>query len=119
MINDLVSVALYNKETVQVQTCALPASPDANTAMYRVLAAKDSGLHQPGRPGRGAGWHVAGHGHRLRHLAPAGKRRAGPDQIQSIAVPKLPDRLALLGSGELKAATLPEPFGTIATRAAQ
>ncbi len=36
------------------------------------------------------------------------------EQIRTVAVPKMDQRLALLGSGELKAATLPEPFGTIA-----
>jgi NitT/TauT family transport system substrate-binding protein len=36
--------------------------------------------------------------------------------IQTIAVPKIPDRLNLLGSGELKAATLPEPAASLAVQ---
>jgi NitT/TauT family transport system substrate-binding protein len=38
------------------------------------------------------------------------------EEIQKIAVPKIPDRLALLSSGELKAATLPDPFSYLAVQ---
>ncbi len=37
-----------------------------------------------------------------------------PDQIAYLAVPRIPDRLALLDSGELKAATLPDPLASLA-----
>jgi len=114
MINDLVSVALYNKETVQVQTVRFAAVATADTPMFRVLAAKDSGLAKAGDLagvpiGMSQGTVIDYVTSRLLE-----KEGLAPEQIQSIAVPKLPDRLALLGSGELKAATLPEPFGTIA-----
>ncbi len=114
MINDLVSVALYNKETVQVQTVRFAAVATAETPMFRVLAARDSGLATAadlaGVPvGMSQGTVIDYVTSRLLE-----KEGLAPDLIQSIAVPKLPDRLALLGSGELKAATLPEPFGTIA-----
>ena len=39
-----------------------------------------------------------------------------PDQVKTMAVPKIPDRMALLLSGQIKAATLPQPFATIATQ---
>jgi NitT/TauT family transport system substrate-binding protein len=35
-------------------------------------------------------------------------------QIATLAVPKIPERMALLGSGELRAATLPEPLASLA-----
>ncbi len=47
MINDMISVALYNKQRVQVQTVAFSRVADSKTAMYRVLAAKNSGLKTP------------------------------------------------------------------------
>jgi len=37
-----------------------------------------------------------------------------PEDIKNVAVPKMPDRMALLGTGELKAATLPEPLASVA-----
>jgi NitT/TauT family transport system substrate-binding protein len=37
-----------------------------------------------------------------------------PGDIRTIAVPRIPDRLNLLGTGELKAATLPEPAVSLA-----
>jgi len=36
------------------------------------------------------------------------------DQIKTIAVPKIPDRMALLASGELKAGVLPDPLASLA-----
>ena len=117
MINDLVSVTLYNRDAVQVQTVRFARVADANTAMYRVLAAKDSGLKTPadlaGVPiGMSQATIIDYVTSRLLE-----KEGLTPEQIQSVAVPKLPERMALLGSGELKAATLPEPFGSIATQA--
>ncbi|MGB9641488.1 MAG: ABC transporter substrate-binding protein, partial [Anaerolineales bacterium] len=39
-----------------------------------------------------------------------------PAEIKTIAVPKIPDRLALLSSGELKAATIPDPLAYLAVQ---
>ncbi len=114
MINDLVSVALYNKQSIQVQTVRFACVANAQNAMFRVLAAKNSGIKTAadlaGVPiGMSQGTVIDYVTTRLLE-----KEGLQPGQIQSVAVPKLPDRLALLGKGELKAATLPEPFGTIA-----
>jgi len=38
------------------------------------------------------------------------------DEIVTIPVPKIPDRMALLASGELKAGTLPDPLGALAVQ---
>ena len=38
------------------------------------------------------------------------------DEIMTIPVPKIPDRMALLASGELVAATLPDPLGALAVQ---
>lgn len=114
MINDLVSVALYNKQAIEVQTVRFALTSSADAAMFRVLAAKDSGLSTAADL---AGVPVGmSQGTVIEYVTTRLLEKEGltPNQIESIAVPKLPDRLALLGSGELKAATLPEPFGTIA-----
>jgi NitT/TauT family transport system substrate-binding protein len=114
MINDLVSVALYNKQAVQVQTVRFARTASKDNTLYRVLAGKNSGLATTadlaGVPiGMSQGTVIDYVTTRLLE-----KEGLKADQIQSIAVPKLNERMALLGSGELKAATLPEPFGTMA-----
>ena len=35
------------------------------------------------------------------------------DEIKTIAVPKIPDRMALLASGELKAGVMPDPLASL------
>ena len=114
MINDLVSVALYNRDGVQVQTVRFARTADQNTALYRVLAAKDSGITSAeGLAGVPIGVSQATI---IDYVTSRLLEKEGltTDQIQTMAVPKLPDRMALLGSGDLKAATLPEPFGSMA-----
>jgi len=39
-----------------------------------------------------------------------------PEDIKTIAVPKIADRMTLLDSGELKAATLPDPLSSLASQ---
>ncbi len=114
MINDLVSVGLYNKQSVQVQTVAFARVADSQTAMYRVLAAKTSGLKTPAELAGvaiGISQNTVIDYVTTRLLE---KEGLSADQINPLAVPKLPERMALLSKGELKAATLPEPFGSIA-----
>jgi NitT/TauT family transport system substrate-binding protein len=116
MINDLVSVALYNKQGIQVQTVRFAMVATSEMPMFRVLASKDSGFTSPadlkGVPvGMSQGTVIDYITSRLLE-----QEGLAADQITSVAVPKLSDRMALLGSGELKAATLPEPFGTMAMR---
>lgn len=114
MINDLVSVALYNRQDVQVQTVRFALSASRNAAMFSILASKESGLTAASDLenipiGMSQGTVIDYVTTRLLE-----REGLAAEQIQSIAVPKLSERLTLLGSGELKAATLPEPFGTIA-----
>ena len=117
MINDLVSVALYNKQAVQVQVVRFARTADAQTVMYRVLASKNSGIKTAadlaGVPvGMSQGTVIDYVTSRL--LEQKGLK---PDQIKSVAVPKLSDRMTLLDSGQIEAATLPEPFGSMAQQA--
>ncbi len=114
MINDMVSVALYNKDSVQLQIVRFARIADAKSPMYRILAAKNSAIQSPADL---AGVPIGmSQGTVIDYVTSRMLEREGlkSDQIKSIAVPKMDQRLALLGSGELKAATLPEPFGTIA-----
>lgn len=114
MVNEALSTALHNKDKAQVQTVryARAASPEA--ALFSILASKQSGLKTAadlkGVPvGISEGTVIAYLTDRL--LQAEGLTNA---DIATIAVPKIPDRVNLLGAGELKAGMLPEPATSLA-----
>lgn len=114
MVNEIVSVMLYNKEQVQVQIVRYAQAASQSTAHFYVLAAPQSGITE-----------VSGlkdveigisQGTVIEYLTDRLLQAEGLDasEIKSINVPRIPDRLNLLLSGELKAAVLPDPFGYMA-----
>jgi len=114
MINDLVSTLLYNQADTQIQIVSFARIATPEFPQYRVLAAGNSGITDVEglknvEIGISEGSVIAYTTDRL--LEAEG---LSPDEIKIIAVPKIPDRLSLLGSGELKAANLPDPFGSLA-----
>lgn len=116
MVNDPVAVALINRDQVQVQIVRTARAASAGAPLYRVLAAPGNEFKTisdlAGVPvGISQGSIID---YMTDYLLKAGGLAA--DQIQTLAVPKIPDRMALLLSGELKAATLPEPFSTMAVQ---
>lgn len=114
MINDLLSVALYNRQETQVQIVRVAHAARPDSPMYRVMASAKSGITSPAEL---AGVPVGiSQGTVIEYVTDRLLEKSGlaEEQIVSLAVPKMPERMALLGSGELQAATLPEPFSTIA-----
>lgn len=114
MINDLVSTMLYNRDETQIIVVSFARVATADFPQYRVLAAKDSGIETAmdlsGVPiGVSEGTVIEYTTDRL--LEAEG---LNPDEIVILAVPKIPDRLALLDSGELQAANLPDPLSSLA-----
>lgn len=113
-ITDLVALALYNRDAVQVVAARYAMVPTADFAQFRVLAAAQSGIvtveDLRGVPiGVSEGTVIEYVTHRL--LEAEG---LPTDAIATLAVPRIPDRLALLDAGELRAATLPEPLASLA-----
>jgi len=113
-ITDLVALALYNRESVQVIAVRYAMVPTADFAQFRILAASKSGITTVeglrGVPiGISEGTVIEYVTHRL--LEAEGLPR---EAIATLAVPKIPDRMALLDAGELRAATLPEPLASLA-----
>ncbi len=113
-ITDLVALALYNRESTQVVAVRYAMVPTVDFAQFRVLAASTSGIATAedlrGVPiGVSEGTVIEYVTHRL--LEAEG---LPTDAITTLAVPKIPDRMALLGTGELRAATLPEPLASLA-----
>ncbi len=113
-ITDLVALALYNRESPQVVAVRYAMVPTADFAQFRVLAANKSGITTVeglrGVPiGVSEGTVIEYVTHRL--LEAEG---LPSDAITTLAVPKIPERMALLDAGELRAATLPEPLASLA-----
>jgi len=114
MINDLVSTMLYNQHGRQIVVVRLARTATDEDPQYRILASKDSGLTTPadlaGVPiGISEGTVIAYVTERL--LTAEG---LAPEDIATVAVPKIADRMSLLDSGELRAATLPDPLSSLA-----
>ncbi len=113
-ITDLVALALYNRESPQVVAVRYAMVPTTDFAQFRILAAAQSGITtvedlRGVSIGVSEGTVIEYVTHRL--LETEGLPR---DAITTLAVPKIPDRMALLDAGELRAATLPEPLASLA-----
>jgi NitT/TauT family transport system substrate-binding protein len=114
VITDLVALALYNRESAQVIATRYAMVPTPEFAQFRILAAGASGFTSPADlraipVGVSEGTVIEYVTDRL--LAASGLE---PSEIETLAVPRIPDRMALLGAGSLQAATLPEPLGSLA-----
>ncbi len=114
MVNDLLSVALYNRKETQVQVVRFACVTAPGAPLYRILASAKSGIKTV-KDLAGVPIGIS-QGSIIDYVTNQILAGEGLDasQIQTQPVPKIPDRLALLASGQLKAATLPEPFSTVA-----
>jgi NitT/TauT family transport system substrate-binding protein len=114
IINDLVSVVLYNKQDTQIKVVRFMRTASATEPVYRIIGAKDAGIKTAAELANvPIGISQASI---IDYVTDRLLKKEGltADQIKTVAVPKMQDRMALLGSGELKAATLPEPFSSLA-----
>jgi NitT/TauT family transport system substrate-binding protein len=114
MLNEVVSTLFYNKETVQVQIVRTARAATSEAPIFRILASADSGITSAEEL-KGVEIGISD-GTVIEYLTDRLLEAEGfsEDEIVSIAVPKIPDRLALLGSGELQAAMLPDPASSLA-----
>jgi NitT/TauT family transport system substrate-binding protein len=114
MINDLVSVVLYNRQEITIQVVRFMRVATKDAPLYRVVASPKAGIKTVSDL---AGVPIGiSQGSIIDYVTDRLLQSEGlaVGQIKTIAVPKIPERMALLSSGELKAATLPEPFATLA-----
>ena len=114
MINEILSTAFSNREQTQLQVVryARAATPDA--ALFSILAAGSSDI-QSVVDLRDVEIGVS-EGTIIDYLTDRLLQAEGfsNEAIQTVAVPKISDRMSLLGTGELKAAMLPEPLTSLA-----
>lgn len=114
MINDLVSTMIYNRDEQQITIVRFARTATESFPQYRVLAAGGTDIDSPddlrGVPiGVSEGTVIEYTTDRLLEIA-----GLTPAEINTIAVPSIPDRMALLNSGELEAANLPDPLASLA-----
>ena len=114
IITDLAALALYNRDKPQVVAVRYAMVPTEDFAQFRVLASAQSGITtvdglRSVPIGVSEGTVIEYVTYRL--LEAEGLTT---DAIATLAVPKIPDRMALLSAGELSAATLPEPLASLA-----
>ena len=113
MLNELVTTLYYNREGSKVKIVRFARVATPEYPVFRILAAKDSGIKtvedlKGVQIGISTGTVIEYMTDRV--LAHAGLK---PDEIKKIAVPKIADRTALLESGELKAAVMPDPLASL------
>ncbi|MBA4380098.1 MAG: metal ABC transporter substrate-binding protein [Anaerolinea sp.] len=113
-VNETLSVMLFNKDTVQMQAVRYALRPTEGYGHFFILASAQSGITTTdGLKGVEIG---VSQGTVIEYVTDRLLEAAGltADEIKTIAVPKIPDRMALLASGELKAGVLPDPLASLA-----
>lgn len=116
MINETISDMLFNKDSIQVQAVRYALRPAEGFGHFFILASGQSGITTPdGLRGVEIG---VSQGTVIEYVTERLLQAKGfsADEIVTIPVPKIPDRMSLLASGELKAGTLPDPLGALAVQ---
>lgn len=115
-INETLAVMLSNKEKVQMQAVRYALVPTAYHGHFFIIASAQSGIADAqGLKGVEIG---VSQGTVIEYVTERLLQAEGlaPADIKTIAVPKIPDRMALLASGELNAGVLPDPLGRLAVQ---
>ena len=112
-INETLAVMLFNKENVQMQVVRYALRPTEGNGHFFILASAKSGIASvDGLKGVEIG---VSQGTVIEYVTERLLQADGftPDEIKTIAVPKIPDRMALLASGELPAGVMPDPLASL------
>jgi NitT/TauT family transport system substrate-binding protein len=114
MINEIVATLLYNRDQIQIQIVRFARTATAENPQYYLLASQQSGITSA-EEFKGVEIGIS-QGTIIEYITDRLLQAEGlqPGDIEYIAVPKIADRMALLASGELKAATLPDPLAFLA-----
>jgi NitT/TauT family transport system substrate-binding protein len=116
MINEILSTLFYNSEQPEVTIVRYARVPTPDFPQFYILSAADSGITsvddlKSQDIGISEGTIIEYSTDRL--LQAEGLTA---EEISTIAVPQIPVRMALLGSGELAAANLPDPLASLAVQ---
>jgi NitT/TauT family transport system substrate-binding protein len=112
-INETLAVMLFNKENVQMQVVRYALRPTEGNGHFFILASAKSGISSvDGLKGVEIG---VSQGTVIEYVTERLLQADGftSEEIKTIAVPKIPDRMALLASGELPAGVMPDPLASL------
>jgi len=116
MLNEVLSTLLFNREKTQVQMVRYARAATPTAPLFRILASGKSGITRvEDLKGVEIGISDATI---IAYLTDRMLEKKGfsPQDIKTVGVPKIPDRLALLSSGQLKAGVLPDPTSSLAVQ---
>ena len=113
-VNETLAVMLFNKDAVQMQVVRYALRPVEGYGHFFILASAQSGIAAPADL-KGVEIGVS-QGTVIEYVTERILQAEGlsKDDIKTIAVPKIPDRMSLLASGELQAGVLPDPLASLA-----
>lgn len=112
-INETLAVMAFNKESVQMQVVRYALRPTEGHGHFFIIASGQSAINSvDGLKGVEIG---VSQGTVIEYVTERLLQESnfGADEIKTVAVPKMPDRMALLASGELKAGVLPDPLAAL------
>ena len=113
MINEIVSTVFYNRDETRVQIVRYARTATPESAIFRIIASGSSKIDKI-EDLKGVEIGVS-QGTVIEYLTDRLLQAEGfaPEDINVIAVPDIGQRMALLGSGELSAAMLPDPLASL------
>ncbi len=115
VINEVLTTILNNKVEQNIQIVRFARAATADTALFSILASQKSGITQVEQL-KGVEIGIS-EGTVIAYLTDRLLEKEGftSSEIVTVAVPKIPDRLALIASGELTAGMMPEPVASLLT----
>jgi len=113
MINEIVSTVFYNRDETRVQIVRYARIATPDSPIFRILSSNQSGITNVSQL-RGIPIGVS-MGTVIEYLTDRLLQAEGftQDEIQVISVPDIGQRMALLNSGQLDAAMLPDPLASL------
>ena len=114
ILNEIVSTLFYNQDEEKVVIVRFLRIATEDYPVFRILASAESGITSV-EDLKGVEIGIS-EGTVIEYTTDRILQNAGltADEIVGVAIPKIPDRIALLASGELMAANLPDPAATAA-----
>jgi NitT/TauT family transport system substrate-binding protein len=112
-VNETLAVMLFNKESVQMQVVRYALCPTEGNGHFFILASGESEISSlEGLKGVEIG---VSQGTVIEYVTERLLQADGftAEEIKTVAVPKIPDRMALLASGELSAGVMPDPLAAL------
>lgn len=115
-LNELLAVMFFNRENVQMQVVRYGQMASPGAGHFFILASGQSGISSPSEL---AGVEIGiSQATIIEYVTERLLESSGipASQVRTVSVPKIPDRMALLASGELKAAVMPDPLAALAVQ---